>query len=123
MNAKELRIGNYVNYDNKDAIITIDDFNHIIKYDIHIINPIPITEDWLLKFGFEQQEFTYNYNIDDTLSLQVLNVKGVYFPSLVEYPEMTLVGTQIVHLKCISFVHELQNLYFALTGEELELKK
>jgi len=26
------------------------------------------------------------------------------------------------YLGCVKYVHELQNLYFALTGEELELK-
>lgn len=79
------------------------------------ISPIPITEEWLLKMGFiedsvqyEDQEDFYFFKKD------VFYIDG---NSLQPYDA----GFPIANYK-IEHVHQLQNLYFALTGEELEFK-
>jgi hypothetical protein len=113
MNAKELRIGNLV-YHN-DKIIEIkslhpqdDDVNDEIPF--HAIYGINLTEEWLEKLGFELKGF-YRLKVtsflelcwkphDKTLNMQTEN-NGFTEDSKVKY------------------VHELQNLYFALTGKEL----
>jgi hypothetical protein len=75
-------------------------------------SPIPLTEDWLVRFGFifsnNQTQAKKYYN--ESGNIFGLNfVDGVY--------EFTWGATPI------RFVHQLQNLYFALTGEELQLKE
>lgn len=69
------------------------------------ITGIPLTEEWLLKFGFERNE---SGNYDKRLEL-------FYGGNLYRFRQ----GWTNVELK---YVHQLQNLYFALTGEELTLK-
>jgi hypothetical protein len=119
---KELRIGNYYNQ-----------FGNIYQVNGHIISelekapqgqlwckPIPLTEEWLLKFGFEKDDvfdefFTYLPIHDlcmDKLSFRV--DEGFICYESIKYRTL---------LKHIQYVHSLQNLYFALTNQELEIKK
>lgn len=110
MTANELRIGNYF-YDSEFEIFTVEE---ICKYQTHgsigvrfrsggswgsieVIEPIPLTEEWLVKLGLENK----NEIITDSL--------GRYY----------LLRCQGVQLR---YVHQLQNLYFAITGEELTIK-
>ena len=122
MEAKEIRIGNYVNYDNKDAQINIEDFAHIIKYDNQLINPIPLTEEWLLKFGFKIETPT-NQFINEFIINCGEYVMGVCFNTFSSdnwfISIRTSYGNQPVTIQQ-KYVHQLQNLYFALTGKELE---
>jgi len=71
------------------------------------IEPIPITEEWLLKFGFSK----IGENFD---------LKGfcIWWSTIVKEYHFRINGSGI-HLK---HIHQLQNLYHALTGEELTLK-
>jgi hypothetical protein len=126
----ELRINSLVYYNNKHneiGIITeiktslIPKIDYVginnridIYYQTKHINPIPLTEEWLLNLGFKLKGF-YRLQVtsflelcwkphDKTLNLQT-EKNGFTEDSKVKY------------------VHELQNLYFALTGTELTLIK
>jgi hypothetical protein len=112
MNAKELRIGNYLKKDG--VMVTIDARSIFDIWDVdERYKPIPLTEDWLLKFGFSE-----NYHgIYSTWGFQDFDR---YFeinqePCLFEY----FASPKWIKLE---FVHQLQNLYFALEGEELKFK-
>ena len=84
------------------------------------LEPIPLTEEWLLKFGFHKHHGEY-YN--ETIAIWE---KGyLWYFSIYpledmedELPDMSAHRTGH-YVKC---VHQLQNLYHALTGEELNLK-
>ena len=122
MEANELRIGNYF-YDRSNKILRLDWWEHINKLasDMsvngmkvhpmteHIGNarPIPLTEEWLVKFGFEKLE-----GWDDMYYFQIGNFQ-VYEYNVSGYDYD---GFNIKH------VHQLQNLYFALTNKELTIK-
>lgn len=116
MKASELRIGNWVDSGDhfgeiqvqviqKDGINPFDwgQGNHCIHF-YESIKPIPLTEEWLMKFGFEK-----NIGWDDMV-YYILNGVDVY--EMIDYYEYA--DAKIKH------VHQLQNLYFALTGEELK---
>ncbi len=117
MESKELRIFNFVEYDGCTRYVKNinSKFVHLhdaCDYAINEIKPIPITEEWLLKFGFEK-------NLD---GCPTLKKDHQYF----QYWEGRLTWQQSPHNDWsefkIQFVHQLQNLYFALTGEELTAK-
>ena len=50
MKETELRIGNLVNYGDSELIIGI---NYFRDGDFNKLEPILLTEEWLIKFGFE----------------------------------------------------------------------
>jgi hypothetical protein len=121
MEAKELRIGSYVNYfnDGKHSIISNIDWgyahlNDASSIDYELIKPIPLTEEWLVNFGFVKDgkytHFTKNISHGKDFILDYSTKSNDYF--LCD----THVDTNIKH------VHQLQNLYFALTQKELTYK-
>lgn len=116
MEAKELRIGNYVYCglaSSVDGIIKIENFSEIINY-AEAYEPIKLTEEWLLKFCFS----LFGENATDSKSPDDwywVSKKG-------NFPSIGNINWNIYNansnIKC-KYVHQLQNLYFALTGEEL----
>ena len=114
MKANELRIRNYV-IDNRDDSIHKVTGGTIHSYEFSnkdILKPIPLTEDWLLKFGFDKHSINPFWFRKKQLCI-----------SLVGKVELTSWDMQIFKIDTeINHVHQLQNLYFALTGCELEIK-
>ncbi|OPC34588.1 hypothetical protein [Elizabethkingia miricola] len=115
MNPRELRIGNLL----QDCVskvpyeVTHNTFSSLVAYieeeKEYPLEPIPLTEEWLWKFGFEDRlknindlEFSISIENKALFIFQYNEPKGLYFD--------------------IEFVHQLQNLYFALTAEELTIK-
>ena len=130
MKAEELRIGNYVScmyYDDNDdeiwedtTILCIDGTGgDIAEYKFwfegssnkeiyHENKPIPLTEQWLLNFGFETINIGKIIYRKNGIEIYVKNDKFIF-----QY------GISLSQTSIIEFVHHLQNLYFELTGEEL----
>ena len=53
--AKDLRIGNWFNYEDEPMQWEMDDFRNMEFDSVDCIwQPIPLTEEWLVKFGFEK---------------------------------------------------------------------
>lgn len=112
MKATELRIGNYYLMETLDP----NNASNIIKVAVKVIastisdaarykedwngEPIPLTPEWLERFGFKEVD-GYWY-------------KGFFALRNGEYFEIIDIW--------IDHVHQLQNLYYALTGEELTVK-
>lgn len=73
--------------------------------------PIPLTEEWLLKFGFIWSESHGLWILKSSGSFNLCENSGYYKLSFYN----NLIGEQF------NSVHQLQNLYFALTEKELEI--
>jgi len=124
----ELRIGNLLNYQTAegDVVTLTTDFGTIqwVTEDPKGFNlvhsPIPLTEDWLVKFGFEKPSIVGSYmklflsDDEKPPSLQILLIKK-------DVIKIYRSGICAYEAKC-EYLHQLQNLYFALTGQELEMK-
>jgi hypothetical protein len=126
MKASDLRIGNWIiDYEaepNKTIywqVETIEYLNTTLGVRFRnksswtceeFIEPIPLTEEWLLKFGGRK-------TIVEDYPIYFVNPFDIEF-----YKNESVVlisGNTEVKIK---YVHQLQNLYFALTGEELTFK-
>ena len=132
MEAKELRIGNKVlnvkgEVDsikeiwekNNDYAVVLEN-EHNAYYLTHkggeLIKPIPLTEKWLLKFGFDK--------IKMESILYSKYSKGYLGGIEIDLRKSEIEGWQITYCNyVIKYVHQLQNLYFALTNEELILNQ
>ena len=84
---------NYYNVESKEKIEEFTGFK-----------PIPLTEEWLLKFGYDL--ITENHYA--VLGHLIWKVENRFY--------CDKNGMQL------KYVHQLQNLYFALTNKELEIK-
>lgn len=126
MNVNELRRLNLVNYQGVVKIVNsisismvglsyrmnIDEFEYA-NIPIKNIKPIPLTEEILLKCGFEYDTLDwlylrrkrFNFCTDRSVNMGVVyvNINGCDLGLELEY------------------LHQLQNLYFALTQKELEI--
>lgn len=125
MNATELRIGNIIQKNGKvhyTNAFTIRDIKNLSIDDTDNFEPIPINEDWLLKFGFECIA-----DAGDQKRFGLKNRKTNYFFGIeLDHEEIGLykqslfgVETLIYNESFFKYVHQLQNLYFSLTGSEL----
>jgi hypothetical protein len=120
MKASDLRIGNLVDLGNRIAkiieiahlacvVVDLEETQDTIE-DYERVKGIPLTEEWLLRFGFEKNnnnQFILMEGSVDILFNKDLNgwtCDGINFS-----------------INMTEHVHQLQNLYFALTGEELIL--
>ena len=110
MKASELRIGNYVEYGDDIEQISIHLLFGALNGDD--VKPIPLTEEWLVKFGFEPNIYNDEFELYPLTFDCEYTDEGNWNISYDSYP----LSTEIKH------VHQLQNLYFALTGEELTIK-
>lgn len=127
MKSNELRVGNFIK-DRGGNILRIDWLEknkicqqmwtesktmelHPLTLSFEYCQPIPLTEEWLLKFGVTSTELNPAKN-------------GIWITSEIDKQGSWIhishgMGTVTVN---VHYVHQLQNLYFALTGEELTLK-
>ena len=116
----ELRIGNFVSINNGFEMLVHSIFQNDTVYldfipplineadvweeDYKDLIAIPLTKEWLLKAGFERL-----FPTGSTYSLRDFNVSDFGENGIYHYDVK----------QPIKYVHQLQNLYFAMTGEEL----
>jgi hypothetical protein len=126
MKTNELRVNNQVNYiDEEEGILP----NKIDIQDLEMCDsknntfnklhkPIELKE-CIEKVGFENKDYGYSkkLDIDTTLRLTVSN--GWFYPRIEQAPEFSNEKIQVVSLKRIKYLHELQNLWYVLKQEEL----
>lgn len=113
----ELRIGNYVEW-NRGIFKCCQIFNNSVENELwckplNELHPIQLTEEWFLKLGLEKcfsNDYWYSIKFGDKRLL--VSILGN-----VEIKKWD--GTMIGFLSICEYVHQLQNLYFALCGEEL----
>lgn len=126
MKVEELRIGNLLvgpdisnSHTKTQQVIGIscltsdegDVYRYVIQTNVQSwgignLSPIPLTEDWLLKFGFDMKYG--NTYLKDRMKFDINTIGLVRFHW----------SQKVTYIK---YVHQLQNLYFALTGQELKL--
>lgn len=134
INIKELRIGNIIRVIGSNHEISVDyiqiEDDLIEKYNINDwrienLEPIPLTEEWLFKLGFESMK------LDFSVAYYIEIFKNVRF-------QIWLDGSCRMWYNAgkgwqehydnelpiqVKSVHQLQNLYHELTGTELIIKQ
>ncbi|HYH15344.1 MAG TPA: hypothetical protein VD794_08990 [Flavisolibacter sp.] len=123
MTIHEFRTGNYII--DKDGIYAkiwklnaADKFIYTEGYDsgweVELLNPIPLTPELLEKAGFEKKKGHFN----NAITMHYYNMGAISLmlgPDGIYYFFTTTSNTPLPYL------HQLQNLVFALTGKELTI--
>lgn len=125
MKATELRIGNLIN--KKELQMTVENigenginYYHGAEFDNptsdydewEILSGIPLTEEWLLKFGFKENDFCF-----------ILGTLNLYTSQHGAWDYYAGCGNERQWVTSIRYIHQLQNLFFAITGKELTIKE
>ena len=127
MKANQLRVGNLVQVNNETGEVLWFDHEGAVcqtldekcQCDMNI-EPIEITAEWLLKLGFKYNKLQFCSN---KIIVHQYKIKGICLSideRKVNKHEYSFFGNNFI--RTVKHVHQLQNLYFALTGEELKLK-
>lgn len=144
---KEFRIGNLVaDYETEPHYFAIEEIGLYEDGELAVWyrngsimdkdpDPIPLTEEWLLKAGFELYDYEPNEEGDEFpdfiyMSYKITPPEKLYYYTITNTPEdggyfdfcIKVQFADYVMLSTLQYVHQLQNLYFALTGKELEFK-
>ena len=121
----EIRLGNTYKIELGDGtyksdLINLEDLSNLLDDDLDdFYQALEISEEYLIKLGFEYNKRYNNY---------VIKVKGFY--NSVGYNDEDCdwyynndsSNAGCYYITSIQYVHQLENLYFALTGEELTYK-
>jgi hypothetical protein len=109
--ANELRIGNLYNDNGVFKKASPSTIEEVWNAPRSWCKPIPLTDEWLLRFGLDytsEKDYYYlTFTIKDLLFETSSSIEGFTYN--------LSFGNQIN----IQHVHQLQNLYFCLCGEEL----
>ena len=117
MKTSELRIGNLVEltFDNETEIVDVKVIDLVQNY-VRLAKPIPLTEEWLLKFGFENKNGKFLINIDDRFKVCVaVRIDKWYLYNDDFDSECNIICK-------VEAVHRLQNLFFDIWNIELIIK-
>lgn len=114
ISANDLRIGNWIQVINSTILkIDTDNIGDVVNNPT-IFNPIPLTSEILIACGFEKHigeaQGIGEYAWYD-LGIYEVNI----FPVGVKFLD--------IDHKYLKYLHQLQNLYYSLTGVELIYKK
>ena len=133
MKNTELRIGNlievvHIDYGKTQKSVDVGILNEMDDLDEKTTyHEIPLTKEWLMFFGFKTDDYQQEFELD-TINLDceytdkgewVLFLKGNNIKTIESKNEYICKYYPKVEIK---YVHQLQNLYYALSGEELVLK-
>jgi hypothetical protein len=105
MKANELRIGNLVKDPYGETIKLVS-----VERDASMLRPIELTEEWLVKFGFKRNGSYIYAPMVNNYSLGIYKSDNGYRFAISNWNSIS-----------IMYIHQLQNLYFSLTNEELTI--
>jgi hypothetical protein len=128
MKVNELRVGNILEW-NKENFNVCVIYNDKIENELYCkhlseLHPVELTEEWLLWFGFIKEldgvfsKYRNNYKSDTSkVSIQWVDYSatGESYSGYVFFYGKFYDGDFI----WINHVHQLQNLYYLITGKEL----
>ena len=144
MKAEELRIGNWFKYKDLEKIKSIyrgenfkiipDDIKFLFEgHNCDWVEPIPLTEEILLKCRFEKVKNKDKEGLREYIGHTAQKARYAIFGTdifITKVDKRSLLWRSVdcdfmvlfYHKSIpIKYLHQLQNLYFALTGEELEI--
>ena len=127
--AKELRIGNLIigcneligtvfNINQSTLRYHVDNELEDIYDEYENIRPIPLTKEWLINLGFQDDGGGY-YTHQESLFFREHEL--YYETSINGYDKGWIIQSLLGGMHGLIYVHQLQNFYHALTNEELTI--
>lgn len=118
MKATELRIGNWVKLQGVNRPIRVSIIDTTETSEMTKAEPIPLTEEILLKCGFKYREAMAGGQ-DEWAGYGFWSINGVH---LLGHKNGEVLFYDRRNETEYKFLHQLQNLYYALKNEELQIE-
>lgn len=137
----DLRIGNWIKYEDKPVQVVQlsslmilcqrDENQFLVNCEPKVFQPIELTENVLLKIGFKNEKrmssvlyyLDYEINEDEYIRVRYIMYNSKASPLLkITSPSPIIFENYELTKRGIKYLHQLQNAYFILTGEELEVE-
>jgi hypothetical protein len=117
MHPKDLRLGNYIqdyagNVVQAEALQQREDIKINEGIAAASYEPIQLNAEWLIKFGFQPTGTSWLLSTDNYKDFDVQLLEESYF----------LNSDGLPFSNGFSYVHQLQNLYYAITNQELIIR-
>jgi hypothetical protein len=122
----DLRIGNWVKYEDKlvqvvqlSSLMILcqrDENQFLVNCAPEIFQPIELTEDVLVKLGFEGEMYEFCLLADD------FNITVNLIENRVDISFFGNCEAELCIKYNVKYLHQLQNAYYCLTNQEMEVK-
>lgn len=123
MTSSDLRIGNYVIQDGEEIHGIVGLTLHKFELNQIKLEPIVLTEDWLVKFGFSSKDYKKGYiGIEHKAGGMITDFVLTYPYKLGDHQKCFIWEHSNWKYNTLEYVHELQNLFYILTSQELTIK-
>lgn len=132
MKIQDLRVGSVIELLPEEKIIEatavdIATYNDLYKRDspnAKLYKPVCIKAEPLERLGFKRYENLgfWEMHVMQT-SIKLIYSRGYWYPSIVSVPELSFEDIAEVPLCGIKYIHELQNIYRVMYGEDMKVAK
>lgn len=119
--SNELRLGSIIDFDGMKSIVKEIDNQGVVVFiketdetewiDLFQFTPIPLTEEVLLKCGFEQKDHFFRLHLVNSIYIEFNSECNLWHFDI-------YMNTSRIELQ---YLHELQNIYSSITFKELEI--
>jgi len=135
LHSRDIKLNNWIIVDGEEIELDFRMMGKLFKQsNAHLINSmqgIPLTGNWLEQWGFkreykqvsEKEGYIFYIHDDLTAFFKILSFPGPNFPETGSRYRLCFASGNEVYSPNLSstfqFVHQLQNLHFAITGKEI----
>ncbi len=125
INEKELRIGNWVIYQDEfdgrsyELEFTIGHFMGIFEKNYGPPEPIPLTEEWIIKMGFKKLNNSMFRRGALTLQWTTMHTGETLHEKILSSQKAIRICLGGSFVCNVAYVHKMQNFFYAISGNEI----
>jgi len=132
MKPQDLRVGSVIELLPEEEIVEATTVDITTYHDLYnrdspnakLYKPVRIKAEPLEKLGFrDYKDFAFWELSDMVKTIKLIPAKGRWYPSIIFVHPLSLEAIQQVPLPFINYIHELQNIYRVLYGEDINVSK
>ena len=132
MKPQDLRVGSVIELLPEEEIVEATTVDITTYHDLYnrdspnakLYKPVRIKAEPLERLGFKHYKDCGFWELPDMVkTIKLITAKGYWYPSIVSVPELSFEDIAEVPLPCINYIHELQNIYRVVYGEDMNVSK
>jgi hypothetical protein len=133
MKPQDLRVGSVIELLPEEKIVEATTVDITTYHDLYnrdspnakLYKPVRIKAEPLERLGFKHYKGLgfWELFIQPVKTIKLIPAGGYWHPSIVCVPELSFEDIAEVPLPCINYIHELQNIYRVVYGEDMNVSK